>query len=104
MDRRGAIDRLRAELAGATAARDWSRLEAVVSELAAQLAALGGAGPWSGAERQSLIRLRAVHDQAVEACTAATDALARQLDEMRANKDGWTAYALADENAAAELS
>ena len=99
MDRSGIIDRLGqqldARLHEAGARGDWTLLEPSVRELAPQLKALAARGPWNGAERAALARLRAVHVRAAGACDQAAAALAARLDEMRSNKEGWMAYALA---------
>jgi hypothetical protein len=99
MARRDAILRLAAGLRDACAAHDWDRLGAATRALALQLSTLGAAGPWSDAERTALAQLREAHDQAALACGTALVALERRLDEMRANKEGWIAYALASEPA-----
>jgi hypothetical protein len=99
MDRRTAILRLRAGLLDASAARDWDRLGAATRALAPQLAALAAARAWNEAERGALAQLRAAHDQAAAACSTALQALERRLEEMRANKEGWIAYALDNEAA-----
>lgn len=99
MDRSGIIDRLGlqldAQLAQATGCGDWTLLEPSVRDLAPQLKTLAARGPWNGAERAALARLRAVHARAASACDGAAAALAARLDEMRSNKEGWMAYALA---------
>jgi hypothetical protein len=101
MPRRAAILRLCAALRDASAARDWERLGVATRALAPQLAALGAAGPWTPSERTALAQLREAHDRAADTCAAALVALERRLDEMRANKEGWIAYALDNETAAA---
>jgi len=99
MDRSAIIDRLGqqldARLQAAGAHADWTLLEPGVRDLAPQLRALAARGPWTGAERAALARLRAVHARAAGACDQATTALAARLDDMRSNKEGWMAYALA---------
>lgn len=101
MDRSHIIDRLSQQLdarlheAGQRA--DWTVLAPSVLELGPQLQALAARGPWSGAERAALTRLRAAHERAAAACGAASAALGARLDEMRSNKEGWMAYALAGE-------
>ncbi|MFL6675553.1 MAG: hypothetical protein ACJ8LG_19935 [Massilia sp.] len=97
MDRTDAIAQLRAGLLDAAAERDWDRLGAGTRALAPQLARLGAGGPWNGAERRALAQLRDAHDLAAATCATAVEALARRLDEMRANKEGWIAYALDNE-------
>lgn len=97
MDRTRAIDRLTARLHDASCAADWDLLGRAVRELAAQLQALVAGGPWSAPERAALARLRTTHDAAAQACARAANALQARLDDMRGNKEGWMAYALAGE-------
>jgi hypothetical protein len=102
MDRHKQLLQLRAAIADAAAARDWDRLGSTERALAPQLQALAARGPWNAAERAALAQLRAAHDGAAEACAGAANALSRHLDEMRANKEGWIAYALGNDNALAQ--
>jgi hypothetical protein len=94
MDRRDALLRLTADFASAGAAADWERLGTAARLLGPQLATLAAQGPWSAAERGALALLRAAHAEAMAAGEQALHALGDRLDEMRANKDGWIAYAL----------
>jgi hypothetical protein len=95
------IEQLRVALADATAARDWDRLGAAERALAPQLSALARLGQWNAQERRALAELRAAHDQAAAVCAGAVQALERRLAELRANKDGWIAYALANDGSSA---
>lgn len=97
MDRSAAIGRITARLQDAGARADWDLLERAVAELGPQLRQLAARGPWSAPERAALARLRGAHDGAAAACAQALDELAARLDEMRDNKEGWMAYALAGE-------
>lgn len=97
MPRTAEIGRLAAALSQAGAARDWERLGALAQSLAPQLAALAARGPWSRAELGALAQLRAHHDNAAAACGEALEALGARLADMRNNKDGWIAYALASD-------
>ncbi len=97
MDRSAAIERLAARLRDASARADWDLLERAVTELAPQLQALAARGGWSAPERAALARLRAAHDGAASAGAEAASLLQAQLGEMRDNKEGWMAYALAGE-------
>lgn len=101
MARTAAIGMLAAALADAGATRDWERLGALAKALAPQLSALAARGPWTAAERAALARLRAAHDGAAASCAAALEELGQRLAEMRNNKDGWIAYALASETESA---
>lgn len=98
MHRTAAIGKLAAAFAAAGAAHDWERLGALAAALAPQLAALGERGAWSRDELAALMQLRAAHDGAAAACGAALDALGARLADMRNNKDGWLAYALAGDS------
>jgi len=95
MDRSPAIGRLGAQLDAAASGADWDALARAVHGLARQLQALAVKGPWSAAERAALRRLRASHERAAQAGAAAAAGLQARMDEMRDNKEGWMAYALA---------
>ena len=99
MDRSAAIERLATQLRDASAGADWDLLERAVRELGPQLQALAELKPggWSARERAALARLRAAHDGAARASADAASHLQAQLGEMRDNKEGWMAYALAGE-------
>jgi hypothetical protein len=97
MPKSAAIGKLAAAFHDAGAARDWERLDALARALPAQLSSLGARGSWSPAELAALAQLRAAHDGAAAACGAALDTLGARLADMRNNKDGWIAYALASE-------
>jgi hypothetical protein len=94
MDRRDVLLRLTADWSSAGAGADWERLGTAARLLGPQLAALAAQGPWSAAERSALALLRAAHAEAMAACNQALHALGGRLEEMRANKAGWVAYAL----------
>jgi hypothetical protein len=94
MDRRATLLRLTAGFSVAGAGADWERLGTAARLLGPQLATLAAQGPWSAAERSALALLRAAHGEAMAACEQALNALGERLDEMRANKAGWVAYAL----------
>lgn len=102
MPRSAAIGKLSAAFQAAGAARDWERLGVLAEALASQLAALKARGPWTAAELAALGQLRKHHEDAAAACSQALEALGARLAGMRNNKDGWIAYALASEHAAAE--
>lgn len=97
MDRSAAIERLASRLRDAGARADWNLLERAVVELGPQLQALAGRGAWSARERAALAGLRAAHAGAASASAQAASLLQAQLGEMRDNKEGWMAYALAGE-------
>jgi hypothetical protein len=97
MPRSTAIGKLAAGIQDAAVVSDWERLGALASALAPQLSALRERGDWTGSELAALAQLRAVHDGAAAACGQALDTLALRLADMRNNKDGWMAYALASD-------
>lgn len=97
MPRTAAIDQLAARVQDASAGSDWDLLEVAVRELAPRLQALAVKGPWNAAERAALLRLRGAHDRAAAAAARASASLQEKLDDMRSNKEGWMAYALAGE-------
>ena len=103
MDKLATLQAMRAELADATAARDWDRVGAAVRALPATLQALRGR-PLGAAERGALAQLRAAHDEAARACGDAARELGARLDEMHSNKEGWMAYALASGAVPAETT
>ena len=102
MPRSAAIGKLAAAIRDAAVARDWERLGVLARALAPQLTALRERGAWTGSELAALAQLRAVHDAAAAACGEALDTLALRLADMRNNKDGWMAYALASDTEPAE--
>lgn len=97
MQRHAQLKQLGDALQAAAAGADWTRLSDQASALAPALQALAARGPWSAAERGALQRLRSQHDAAAQAAASATRALGARLDELRANKDGWIAYAMHSE-------
>lgn len=97
MDRTAVIERLAQRLREAGASADWDLLESAARELGPQVQALAARGAWSARERAALAGLRAAHDGAAEAGAAAAAQLEAQLGDMRDNKEGWMAYALAGE-------
>jgi len=84
-------------LRAAAASADWDRLGALAAALAPALRTLAAQGPWNAAERTALQRLRSLHDEAAAGVDAQLAALGTRLDGMRANKDGWLAYAMHSE-------
>jgi hypothetical protein len=94
MDKSTAILRVADSLRSAADGAAWEQLAQMTRALAPQLDALAAGGPLSSAERSALQRLREAHDHAADAVAAAADALKNRMDDMRANKDGWIAYAM----------
>lgn len=97
MDRTRAIDGLGSLLLDAGARADWELLGRTVGELAPRLQGMAAERPWSEPERAALARLRDAHATAAQAVAAASAQLQQRMDDMLANKEGWMAYALADE-------
>jgi hypothetical protein len=96
-DRQAQLARLGDALQAAAARSDWDRLGEQARALFPALRALAAIGPWTAAERAALERLRAQHDVAAAGAASAARALESRLEEMRANKDGWIAYAMHSE-------
>ncbi|MGI4845363.1 MAG: hypothetical protein ACRYF7_18795 [Janthinobacterium lividum] len=97
MDRSRAIDGLGQVLRDAGVRADWQLLGRAAAELAPRLQGLAAGRPWSETERAALMRLRDAHAAAARALAAASAQLQQRMDDMLANKEGWMAYALADE-------
>jgi hypothetical protein len=94
MDKSPALLRIAESLRSAADGAAWEQLGQMTRALAPQLNALAARGPLSPAERAALQRLREAHDHAARAVAAAAGSLSTRMDDMRANKDGWIAYAL----------
>ena len=88
------VARLGEAMQAAASRDDWDGLSEHTRALSPLLRALGAHGPWNTAERVLLERVHAQHDAAALRAAAAARALEPRLEEMRANKDGWIAYAL----------
>jgi len=96
-DRRAQLAQLGNALQDAAARADWDQLGEQARTLIPRLRALAAHGPWSSPERAALDRVRAQHDAAAASAASAARALEPRLEEMRANKDGWVAYAMFSE-------
>lgn len=94
MDKSAALLRIAESLRGAADGAAWEELAQMTRVLAPQLEALAARGPLTGAERAALQRLREAHDHAADAVAAEARAVKSRMDDMRANKDGWIAYAM----------
>ncbi|SFC05910.1 hypothetical protein [Massilia yuzhufengensis] len=97
MDRSRSIEALATALQDAGARADWDALGRAVRELGPRLQALSAGRAWSAPERAAVARLRGAHEGAQAAAAAASAQLQARLDDMRVNKEGWMAYALAGE-------
>ncbi|KQV49998.1 hypothetical protein ASC93_10760 [Massilia sp. Root335] len=84
-------------LQAAAAREDWDRLGEQARALLPALRKLAVLGPWTAAERAALERVVALHDAAAQGVAHAARVLESRLEEMRANKDGWIAYAMYSE-------
>jgi hypothetical protein len=96
-DRRVQLAQLGDALQATAARSDWDKLGEQARALLPALRALAAQGSWTASERAALERVRAQHDAAAHDVAAAARALEPRLEEMRANKDGWIAYAMHSE-------
>jgi len=96
-DRQAQLLRLGDALQAAAGGADWDSLGRHVRALGPQLQALARLGPWSAPERAALARLRRQHDAAAAAADDAARALGTHLEGIRANQEGWVAYAMHSE-------
>jgi hypothetical protein len=96
-NRQARLAHLGNNLQDAAAREDWDRLGEQARALFPALRALAAQGPWNAGERAALERVRDQHDAAARHVAAAARALEPRLEEMRANKDGWIAYAMHSE-------
>jgi|GEM_PF-609524 len=97
LDRRAKLAQLGDAMQAAAARADWDQVGTQVRALIPALRALAQQGPWTGAERKALERVRTQHVAAAAAAAVATRALESRLEHMRANKEGWVAYAMYSE-------
>lgn len=84
-------------LQAAASREDWDRLGEQARILLPALRKLAAQGPWTASEHAALERVVALHDAAAQGVASAARALEARLEEMRANKDGWIAYAMYSE-------
>lgn len=100
MDRTPALLKLTQAVGSASRAADWAALETADAAVAAGLRTAAAQGAWMAAELDALRRLRDAHQAAVGQCARAATELEHKLDGMRANKEGWLAYAVDQEGPA----
>ncbi|WP_295998045.1 hypothetical protein [Rugamonas sp.] len=93
MDRQRTLLVLGQKMSAAIAADDWKMLTAINTLMASTLPAMAEQGRWTPAERAALTALRQLHEQATARCEQSADVLDTHLHAMRANKEGWLAYA-----------
>lgn len=96
-DRQAQLLRMAQSLQAAADGADWDSLGRHVRALGPQLQALARLGPWTAPERAALKRLRSQHDDAATAAGDAARALGMRLEGIRANQEGWVAYAIHSE-------
>ena len=94
MDRQRTLLALAPKMNAAIAADDWKMLAAINTLMSTTLPAMAEQGRWTPAERAALGALRQLHEQAMVRCEQSAGALSAHLHSMRANKEGWLAYAL----------
>lgn len=80
-------------LEAAVAREDWATAATADSELAAAIADLGGE-VLDTMQRRTLDSAAIVHAAARERCRSALADVVARLDALRANREGWIAYAL----------
>lgn len=93
MDRKTLLLSLAQRLAGAIDQRDWESLRRIDAEMAAALPAILSAAPLSTGERHAAQSLSAMHQRGMQRCTEALAEVDSRMREMRANREGWMAYA-----------
>ncbi len=86
------LQRLGERLRDACAARNWTALARTDAELAALLTGLDVAALSPG-ERGALQQLRRLHQQISADCQRELDRVGQTLAQMRAQRQGWSAYA-----------
>lgn len=93
-DRQARLAQLGDAMQTAAGCADWDRLGTHVRALGPALRALALQGPWTAAERTALEQVRAQHAAAATSAAAAARTLETRLEELRANREGWIAYAM----------
>ena len=96
MDRSSQISQYALQLTRMSADGDWRALRKLDSEIATLLQRFARV-TLSENERRALGELRRAHDEAFARCEQSATALKARLADMRANRDGWIAYAIANE-------
>jgi 50S ribosomal subunit-associated GTPase HflX len=79
-------------LRDACAARNWTALARTDAELAQLLGGLD-AGALSPGERGALRQLRRLHQQVSAECQRELERIGQTLQQMRQQRQGWSAYA-----------
>lgn len=94
MDRRAAFLELARGIGKAADGADWKALGEVEQRMGVELQRLARLGPLKENERKALLVLRSVHDKATLLCSEQKADMAQRMRAIRANKEGWIAYAL----------
>lgn len=94
MDRQAALLQLARGLGKAADSADWNALAEANRKMGEELPRLAKLGPLKDNERRALSVLREVHDKATLRCSEEKASVARHMSDIRANKEGWIAYAL----------
>ncbi|MBS1190278.1 MAG: hypothetical protein H6R10_2070 [Rhodocyclaceae bacterium] len=97
MDKLTALLHLTRRLNEAARGQDWEALAQADRALSAALPDLVQGGNWNAAECTAFEGLRHAHQLATERCTDELARLDEWLAKMRANREGWLAYAQGDE-------
>jgi ribosome biogenesis protein Tsr3 len=93
MDRKTLLLSLAQRLAGAIDQRDWEGLRRIDAEIARALPSILAAAPLNAGERHAAQSLSAMHQRGLQRCTEVLTELDSRMREMRANREGWMAYA-----------
>lgn len=78
----------------AGAEHDWAGLAKLDGELAMVLPALAARGLFDPAESLAVQELREAHRFALDCCAREAALLDERMAQMRANREGWMAYAM----------
>ena len=93
MDKQMQIARFSRGLQQAAGTRDWQALTRLDRELAELLRQWPALQDWSAAERSALEGLQQIHAQTQQRCSAELQQVAATLEQMRAGRGRWHAYA-----------
>lgn len=74
--------------------QDWRALAGADQNVVTLLSGAGRDDAMSLPEREALQDLKLAHQQARLHCISAIDLLSQQMAELQANREGWLAYAL----------
>jgi len=91
-----ALVSLGSRLREAVRTRNWGALAHIDADIAALLAQLD-IDACKPVERAALQQLRQTHEQALEDCRLEAQRVGQTLEQMRQRREGWQAYAQAQE-------